>query len=122
MTTEELIRKLVNEEILKAHAAVLLVLSLSDTRGLSPTDIATKLGISKTRCTMVCRVLLNLGQVEQRFPIRDSRKINVYLTPVGLGRAGTIKLLFSELFESLRNDRDVVGSSGRGREVEPEVR
>lgn len=121
MTTEDALLRLVAEGIVKTDAAILVVLSCAENKGLSPSKIANSLGISKQLCSMVVHSLLADGFIEHRYPYFDRRKVTVYLTPSGVKRATTVKHFLLVFGNSLLNDRDVVGLLRNGGEVETEV-
>lgn len=114
---EHTIKELLREDVLKTHAGVLLALYMSDTHGLSPSTITDMLGLTRSSCSMVCRALLESGLVEHRHPIRDLRKVNVYLTATGIAVAQKSAALLSVMGNDLLNDRNKIGSDGNGGEV-----
>ncbi len=81
------LRNLLEADVIKTDAAIMLLLLTSDTYGMTPSQISMHLGIAAPVCTMAVKRITAKEFLENRYPVRDLRSVNVYLTPAGSDKA-----------------------------------
>lgn len=73
--------------LVKAPQILLLALLTADGSGTSHAGIMARSGVAAAHVSTCLAALEKQNEIERRYPLRDGRTINIYLTALGKKRA-----------------------------------